>query len=613
MSKLLIAITAVLNLFTILCAQVQAGGTASPASFRTPTTVAEEQKVSFADLLEDYYQERLKLFPLEATFAGDHRYNDLLHNDITSEYREKVRAFYRRYLDDLSMYNRAELTEEEQTSNDVLKWTCEVELDGLKYPKHLIPIDQFWSLQIVVGMFAGGTNAQPFKTKEDYDNWLKRVDVFIAWCDTAIANMREGMEQGIVLPKSLSKKVIPQLASWKDGPAESHLFYSPVNNLPQTISKEQADEIKVSYKEMIEGKLIPVVNRLHDFFQNEYLPAGRETSGFSALPKGKEWYQYQIKLYTATDLTADEVFELGKAEVARLRGEMEKVKEQVGFEGDLKDFFDHVRSKPELMPFDDPQQVIDNFNMIHKRMKPNLDKLFDLTPKTAFVVRRTEAFREKSASAEYVPGSLDGTRPGVFYVPVPDAKRYNVFFDEDLFLHEAIPGHHYQISLAQENKKLPSFRRILWCYAYGEGWALYCESLGEELGLYKDPYQYLGMLGSEMHRAIRLVVDPGLHAKGWTREEAIQYSLDNEAEPEASIVSEIERYMALPGQALSYKIGQLKIIELRNRASEKLGDEFDIREFHNKILESGCLPLKIFEEKIDRWISETQSKKNNGP
>ena len=415
--------------------------------------------------------------------------------------------------------------------------------------------------------------------------------------------MHAGIKQGIVLPKSLSKKVIPQLASWKEGPVESHHFYSPVRKLPEGMGEKDADKTKANYKAMIEGKLIPAINRLHDFFENEYLPAGRETSGISALPNGAAWYQYLIRYYTSTDMTADEVFELGKSEVARIKHEMEKVKEQVGFTGDLKAFFDHVRSKPELMPFGDPQQVIDNFNAIHEKIKPNLEKLFDLTPKTAFEVRRTEAFREKSASAEYNPGSLDGTRPGVFYVPIPDVNAYNLYSDEDLFLHEAIPGHHYQISLAQENKQFPSFRRTLWNNAYGEGWALYTESLGKELGLYDDPYQYFGMLGAEMHRAIRLVVDPGLHAKGWTREQAIQYSLDNQAESEATIISEIERYMAGPGQALSYKIGQLKIIKLRKRATEKLGDTFDIREFHNKVLESGCVPLNILEEKIDGWIS----------
>jgi uncharacterized protein (DUF885 family) len=278
------------------------------------------------------------------------------------------------------------------------------------------------------------------------------------------------------------------------------------------------------------------------------------------------------------------------------------VKNKVGFKGDLKSFFNHVRDLDELIPFDKPSQVIDNFNRIHKEMTPQVNSLFGLQPKTPFEVRRTEAFREASASAEYNPGSLDGTRPGIFYVPIPNIKEYNYFSDEDLFLHEAIPGHHFQISLQQENTSLPSFRKILWYSAYGEGWALYSESLGEELGLYKDPYQYFGMLSAEMHRAIRLVVDTGIHTKGWSREKAIQYSLDNEAESEASITSEIERYMANPGQALSYKIGQLKIRELRNRAEKRLGDKFDIKIFHERILESGCIPLKLLEEKINNWI-----------
>ena len=562
----------------------------------------ESSRPEFSDMLEDYYQETLKLLPMYATFIGDKRYNDLLHNDITPEHRARLKAHYTQYLDALGKYNKAELTEEERTSYDILQWQCEIELAELKYPRHLMPIDQLDSVNLLIGQFAGGASAQPFETKRDYDNWLNRVDVFVAWCDTAIVNMRKGMEQGLVLPKALTKKVIPQLASWKEGPAENHHFYSPVKKLPKSIGEKEASEIRVSYREMIEGKLIPVINRLLDFVQNEYLPASRDTSGFSALPKGEEWYQHQIKYFTTTDLTADDVFELGKSEVGRLKSEMETVKEKVGFKGDLKAFFDHVRQKPELMPFDDPQQVIDNFNAIHERMKPNLEKLFDLKPKTAFEVRRTEAFREASASPEYNPGSMDGTRPGIFYVPIPHVESYHVGRDEVVFLHEAIPGHHYQVSLTLENEEFPAFRSITWNSAYAEGWAFYCESLGEELGLYNDPYQYFGMVRMEMHRAIRLVVDPGLHAKGWTREQAIQYSLENEAESEANVISEIERYMAIPGQALSYKIGQLKIRELRNGAEEKLGGKFDIREFHNKVLESGCVPLKVLEDKIDRWI-----------
>jgi uncharacterized protein (DUF885 family) len=336
---------------------------------------------------------------------------------------------------------------------------------------------------------------------------------------------------------------------------------------------------------------------------DEYLEAGRNSNGFDAYSFGKDYYKYAIRRYTTTEMTAEEIHQLGLSEVARLRSEMEHIKKQVGFNGDLNDFFDHVRTRNSLMPFDDAQQVIDNFNAIHDKMKAKVDALFSLQPKTAFEVRRVEAFREKSASAHYNPGSLDGTRPGVFYVPIPNVKEYNIFSDEDLFLHEAIPGHHFQISLQQENTDLPDFRKTLWYSSYGEGWALYCESLGQELGLYDNPYQYFGMLSAEMHRAIRLVVDTGIHTKGWTREQAIAYSLANEAEPEYAITSEIERYMANPGQALSYKIGQLKILELRDMAEKALGDRFDIKAFHRVILESGCIPLALLENKVNLWVN----------
>ncbi len=355
---------------------------------------------------------------------------------------------------------------------------------------------------------------------------------------------------------------------------------------------------------MIKEKVAPAYRKMSDFLKNEY--KGRETSGIADIPNGEAFYKHQIKLYTTTDMTADEIHQLGLSEVARISAEMEKVKEEVGFKGDLKSFFNNVRDNKELMPFKTSEEVIANFNAIYERVKPNVDKLFNVTPKTAFEVRQTEAFREKSASAEYNPGSLDGTRPGIFYVPVPDPATYNVYSDESLFLHEAIPGHHYQISLTQENPELPEFRKTLWYSGYGEGWALYSESLGKELGLYTDPYQYFGTLGAEMHRAVRLVVDTGLHSKGWTREQAIQYSLDNEAESEEGIISEIERYMANPGQALSYKIGQLKIRELREKAESELGDNFQIGEFHNQVLETGAVPLQLLEDKINRWIEEVK-------
>lgn len=566
-------------------------------------TSSEESLPPIKEFFENYYQERLPLYPLEATMNGDNRYNDRMTDDLTQAGKNKLTVFYTKYQTELAKYDRGKLSAEEKVSYDLLKWECNINLEGLKLQTELMPINQIFSTHLMISQLAGGTSIQPFKTVKDYENWLKRVDGFVVWCDTAVVNMKTGIKKGVVLPTSLIKKVIPQLADMDHGPVTQHLFYSPVKNFPKDFSAADKSKLEKEYAAMVETKIIPVFKKLHNFVKNEYLPAGRKTSGFDALPNGKALYDYNIKYYTTTEMTADEIHQLGLREVERISQEMEKIKEQVGFKGDLKSFFNDVRLNKKLMPFTKPEEVIANFNKIHETMKPNLKKLFDLTPKTAFEVRRTEAFREASASAEYNPGLANGSRPGIFYVPVPNARTYNIVSDESLFLHEAIPGHHYQVSLQQENKSLPEFRKNLWYSAYGEGWALYSESLGKELGLYTDPYQYFGMLSAEMHRAIRLVVDTGLHSKGWSREKAIQYSLDHEAESEESITAEIERYIAAGGQALSYKIGQLKIRELRTKTEKELGAKFDIKEFHNLVLESGCVPLKLLEDKVNDWIA----------
>ncbi|MEZ4957284.1 MAG: DUF885 domain-containing protein [Saprospiraceae bacterium] len=561
---------------------------------------------AFQQLLDDYYEEGLKLFPINATYAGDSRYNHLFPNTLSDEYKAELKNYYSKYLEKLSEYNAEDLTENEKISKAVLKWDCDINLEKLTFRQDLFPIDQMWSVNLVMGQFASGSSAQPFETVADYDNWLLRLESYIVWLEAAEKRMREGMELGYVLPKSLIVKVIPQLEALTVEDLDQHLFYSPIKNFPATFSEEDKNKLTTDYAGFLNNKLIPTYKNLTRFMSNEYLPAGRESSGIDAVPNGSAYYNHQIKYNTTTNMDAEEIHQLGLKEVARILSEMEGVKKEVGYDGDLISFFDYVRNKKELMPFTAPQQVLDHFNAIHDKMKPQLEKLFDLKPKTAFEVKQTEAFRENSSSAEYNQGSLDGTRPGIFYVPIPDATAYNIYSDESLFLHEAIPGHHYQVSLTQENNELSNFRKTLWNSAYGEGWALYTESLGKELGLYTDPYQYFGMLSAEMHRAIRLVVDTGLHSKGWTREQAIQYSLENEAEPEASIIAEIERYMANPGQALSYKIGQLKIRELRAKSEKEMGNKFDIRQFHNQVLETGCVPLAVLEEKINNWIAENK-------
>jgi uncharacterized protein (DUF885 family) len=565
-----------------------------------------ESGTDFTTLTKSYFDDKNVLDPLGATANGQNEYNDQFQLEMTDSFRKKQADFYTKYETALAKVDAAKLEGEEKTSYEIMKWEVAVGKQLLAQPTNLMPIHQFWGTHLTMGQYAGGTSAQPFKTEKDYINFLKRMDAYAVWIDSAMVYMKKGMAKGMVLPKALTLKVIPQFAEMPTPKVEDNLFYSSIKLMPKTFSDAVKKDLTAKYSATINDKLIPEFNKMATFLKTEYLPASRTTSGVGSLPNGKELYATCVKMWTTTEMTPEAIHELGLKEVARLNTEMEKVKNQVGFKGTLLAFFEEVRNKKELKPFTKPEQVIANFESIYTKLKPNVDKLFSLQPKTKFEIRRTEAFREKTASAEYNQGTADGSRPGIFYVPIPDVKEYNIYGDEDLFLHEAVPGHHFQISLQQENTTLPEFRKFGWFGAYGEGWALYTESLGKELGLYTDPYQYFGMLGNEMHRAVRLVVDTGLHSKGWTREQAIQFSLANEAETEASIIPEIERYMAIPGQALSYKIGQLKIIELRKKAQEKMGAKFDIKKFHEKVLESGVLPLALLEKKIDSWIETSK-------
>ena len=572
------------------------------ASLLLTNCKSEDKKQDFTSLTKSYFDDKNVMDPLGATQSGQNQYNDQLQFEMTDSYRKSQAAFYDKYETALNTISKENLTAEEKNSYEIIKWEVEIGKNLLKQPTNLLPVHQFWGTHLTMGQFAGGTSAQPFKTEQDYTNFLKRMDKYSVWIDSAMVYMKKGMAKGVVLPKSLTVKLIPQFAEMATPKIEDNLFYSAIKLMPDSFPESIKKDLTAKYTATINDKLIPQYKKMADFLNKEYLPASRTTSGIGSLPFGKDLYAAYVKQWTTTDMTPEAIHELGLKEVARLTAEMEKVKTQVGFKGTLIEFFEEVRNKKELKPFTKPEEVIANFQSIYTRIKPNVDKLFALQPQTKFEIRRTEAFREQTASAEYNQGTADGTRPGIFYVPIPDVANYNMYGDEDLFLHEAIPGHHFQISLQQENKSLPDFRKFNWFGAYGEGWALYTESLGKELGLYQDPYQYFGMLGNEMHRAVRLVVDTGLHAKGWSREKAIQFSLANEAESEASIIPEIERYMAIPGQALSYKIGQLKIMELRKKAETKMGAKFDIKKFHEKVLESGVMPLALLEQKINEWV-----------
>jgi uncharacterized protein (DUF885 family) len=456
-----------------------------------------------------------------------------------------------------------------------------------------------------MGQLGSGAGNQPFKTVKDYDDWLSRASKFPAWADSSIVYFRKGIAAGYVLPKALVVKMIPQMDAMVVERDTASIFYGPVKKFPAGFSEEDKSRLTQAYATLIKQQIIPAYQKLEDFLKNEYLQKARSTSGISTLPGGKEYYQYLIKSQTTTNKTPEEIYNIGLSEVERIGRLQDSVKNAVSFKGDMNAFFEFMKTQRQFMPFRTPKEVLEAFTNIHQKIEPNLKKMFNNVPKTPFEIRQTEAFRAASASAEYNQGSPDGSRPGIFYVPILDATSFNSTSGmESLFLHEAIPGHHYQISLQQEDTTLPKFRRFGGNNAYVEGWALYCESLGKELGLYTDPYQYMAALGDEIHRAIRLVVDVALHTKNMTREDAIKYMMAHEAAGEQYATMEIERYMAIPGQALGYKIGALKIAELRNKYQKALGSKFKLADFHDNILKDGALPLDLLEKKMDEWAEK---------
>ena len=569
---------------------------------KSPATSNNRTGGELAAFFEKYYEERLQLFPLEATSIGDNRYNDTLPIDFTDSYRIKLNDFFERYNAGLRNFNRNDLSAPDQLNYDVFEYATRMDKRALAFIDNYTPFNQFYALPLTMGQLGSGSGDQPFKTVNDYDAWRKRASGFRAWTDSAIRYFGKGFNAQYVLPKALVKKMIPQLKDIIASDPTRSIFYRPVLNMPGTFSESDKQRITREYAKLITEVLEPSFQKLGAFLEKTYLPKARTTSGVGALPGGRDYYGYLVEYYTTTTKSPDEIYKTGLEEVGRIRKLIDSIKTATGFQGNLNSFFEHMLTDKKFTPYTTPKEILDAFEKIHNTIKPNVARMFRRVPRSAFEIRQTESYREASASAEYLPGSPDGTRPGIFYVPISDAANYNVTGGmESLFLHEAIPGHHYQVSLQQEDTSLPRFRRYGGNSAYEEGWALYCESLGKDLGLYTDPYQYIGALGEEMHRAIRLVVDVGIHTKGMTREQAIRYMMNNESISEEGATAEIERYMAIPGQALSYKIGELKIRELRERYEKQLGNKFNLADFHDEILKNGSLPLAILETTMDAW------------
>ena len=581
--------------------------TAPAAGTTAAADIATDKARRLEALYAEYWEELLELNPLQATFQGDPRYNDRLPNFLSEDYRDRSDAFTREWLEKIEAVGPEGLQGQALLSYEIFVRDARNSLEGTQFPGWMQPLNQFYNFASTAVQLGSGTSAQPFKTADDYDDWRKRASQLPVVFDQAIANMRIGMREGVVQPTALMEKVLPQLDAIIKESAEDTLFWMPVKNMPDDIPAAERERITAEYRAMIEGELMPAYREVRAFVADEYMPATRDSSGMAALPNGEAWYAYNARSSTTTDLTPAQIHQIGLDEVERIHGLIQtEVMDKVGFEGSLQEFFEFMKTDPRFQ-FESEAALLEHYRGLEAKVNAGVPALFSLTPKADFEIRPVEPFRAQSAAGgSYMRPSEDGTRPGVFYVNTYDLPTRQTWDAEDLFLHEAIPGHHFQIALQQELTGLPMFRRFGGETAFTEGWGLYAESLGKELGVYTDPYNYFGYLQNELWRAIRLVVDTGLHSKGWTREQVIAYMLENSATAETPAISETERYMAIPGQALAYKIGELKIQALRDRAEAELGDDFDIRAFHAEVLKDGSVPLEILERKIERWIAAQQ-------
>ena len=589
-----------LSLATVLAA-------CSPSAPQAGDTVAQAPQADKAaqlnQLYADYWEGVLKLNPLQATFQGDNRYNDQLPDTGSAEFRKQLHDFTVQWLGKVEKIGDAGLSGQDLLSYRIFVEEQKQSLEGEKFPGWMMPVNQMGSTVSYAVMLGSGQVAQPFKTVKDYDNWLARAGRIPVLLDTEIGNMREGMKAGVVQPRVLMEKVVPQFDALITAKAEDSQFWGPIKQMPADFPAADKERLTAAYRALIEGQLMPAIKKQRDFIANEYLPATRDAVGLDALPDGKAWYAFNAKESTTTAQTPEQIHEIGVKEVARIHGEMHKVMEQVGFKGSLQDFFKFMQHDKQF-EFASEQALLEHYRGLEAKINASVPKLFSLTPKAGFEIRPIEAFRAKSAAGgEYMQPSEDGSRPGIFYVNTFDLPTRKTWDAEDLFLHEAIPGHHFQIALQQELEGVPAFRRFGGETAFIEGWGLYAESLGKDLGVYTDPYSYFGRLQGELWRAVRLVVDTGLHSKGWSRQQVLDYMFANSSVSEPDAVAEAERYIAWPGQALAYKTGELKIQELRKRAEQKLGDKFDIREFHAEVLKDGSVPLDVLDEKIEHWIA----------
>lgn len=586
-------------------APVAAAPVADPAAARTAAHDALWQ------LFRDSDEAQLRRNPLFALFRGDMRFADQLGDNITDAYFAAEREANESDLARLARIDRAALNETDQLAYDVFAYSSRDALRGLQ-PDILAlttvrPINHFFGVHTFYPNFASGQGGAPFRTVEDYENNLKRHTQFATLIDRSIGRFREGMASGVVETQLTIRNVITQLDTQLAQPLEESPYYGPATRFPESFTDAQKAEQTAKLRASLTGEVFPALTRLRDFLRDDYLPVAREGVGLMHMRGGPALYRQLVEQTTTLPLDPNEIHDLGLSEVARIRGEMEAIKTQVGFNGSLNDFFNFIRTDPQFKEAT-RESLTQRYYAVGRQVDQVIGRFFSTIPRAPLEIRPYEEFRERfEAGGSYQQGTPDGSRPGIFYFNAYDLPSRTTPGITTLYLHEGAPGHHFQISLAQENEALPPFMRFGGNTAYVEGWALYAETLGTEMGLYTDPYQRFGTLSDEMLRAMRLVVDTGIHAKGWTRDQAIDYMLANSDMGRTDATAEVERYIAIPSQALAYKIGALTIQRLRRKAEAELGSRFDIREFHAQVLMTGALPLPILEQKIDAWIARVKA------
>jgi uncharacterized protein (DUF885 family) len=581
------------------CATTPSTAPGTPDS--SPPGTAEDAR--FNALLKEEWEDSLREYPFLATFVGDPRYNHLLgDNSLEAIARRKKEAH--ELLERVKGIDRSRLSEAQQLNYDLFRLNVERDIEGQRFPEEYVQLSQLGGVHDMMAQMA---QSVPKRTAKDYEDFVQRLHAVPRVVDESIVLMRKGMEAGVTPPKVTLRDVAGLIRNQiVDTPEQSPIYKAVFDGMPASLKPEEA-RLRGAVATALRNLVVPSYRKLLTFFESEYLPRARDTIAMAALPDGQAWYAYRVKEMTTTDLTPEAIHQIGLAEVKRIRAEMEKVKQEAAFQGTVAQFTQYLLKDPRFT-FKSREELLRAYRDVAKRVDPELPKLFRTLPRMTYGILPVPEYSEKTVPAGYyMPGSTEAGRAGVFFVNTYDLPSRSNWMADALLLHEAAPGHHFQVSIAQEQGAVPEFRRFSHYGAYVEGWGLYAESLGYELGVYKDPYSKFGRLASEMLRAVRLVVDTGLHSKGWTRDQALTYFRENSGEAENDIVVEVDRYIVNPGQALAYKLGELKIHELRAQAAQELGPRFDVRAFHDAVLGSGSLPLSVLEARIKAWVAQAKA------